>query len=126
MRIEVAVGRLSLLILTLGLVSAQGADYYVSTQGNDSNSGTSTLPFRTITRAYSLATPGVTIVVAPGTYTDYQSGWGLRLNKSGTASQPITLRSQVRGGAVIDGQNVSDRNEAVYLDGSYNIIDGFE
>jgi len=83
-------------------------------------------PLRTITHAYSLATPGVTIVVAPGTYTDYQTGWGLHLSKSGTASQPISLRSQVRGGAVIDGQNIADRNEALYLDGSYNIIDGFE
>jgi hypothetical protein len=36
------------------------------------------------------------------------------------------LRSQVRGGAVIDGQNASDRNVAIYLDGSYNIIDGFD
>ena len=126
MRIEIAVRRLCLLILTLGLVRAQGADYYVSPQGSDSNPGSSTQPFRTITRAYSQAAAGTTIIVLPGVYTDYQSGWGLHLNKNGTASSPITLRSQVRGGAVIDGQNVSDRNQAIYLDGSYNIIDGFE
>ena len=126
MRIEVAVCRLSLLFLTLGLVSAQGADYYVSTQGNDSNPGTSAQPLRTITHTYSLAAPGTTIIVLPGVYTDYTSNWGLHLSRSGTAASPITLKSQVRGGAVIDGQNLSDRNEAVYLDGSYNIIDGFE
>jgi Big-like domain-containing protein/parallel beta helix pectate lyase-like protein len=123
---QIVVGRLSALFLALALVSAQGADYYVSTQGSDSNPGTSAQPFRTITRAYGLAGPGTTIIVLPGVYTDYQSGWGLHLGRSGTASSPITLRSQVRGGAIIDGQNASDRNVAIYLDGSYNIVDGFE
>ncbi|MGH7490458.1 MAG: right-handed parallel beta-helix repeat-containing protein, partial [bacterium] len=108
------------------MVRASGATLYVGAQGNDSNPGTATQPFRTITRAYSLAGPGTTILVAPGVYSDYTSGWGLHLGKSGTASSPIVLRSQVRGGAVIDGQNASDRNVAIYLDGSYNIIDGFD
>src|SRR5688572_4463727 len=60
-----AVCRLSLLLLAAAAVRAQGADLYVSTQGLDSNSGTLALPLRTITRAYSLAAPGVTIVVMP-------------------------------------------------------------
>jgi len=128
MRIEIVVRRLCLLVLvlTLGLVGASAADYYVSPQGNDANSGSATQPLRTITRAYSLATAGTTIIVLPGVYTDYTSNWGLRLGKSGTASSPITLKSQVRGGAIIDGQNAGDRNVAIYLDGSYNIVDGFE
>jgi hypothetical protein len=120
------VGRFWLLYLTLAVVRASGATLYVGAQGNDSNPGTATQPFRTITRAYSLAGPGTTILVTPGVYSDYTSGWGLHLGKSGTASSPIVLRSQVRGGAVIDGQNASDRNVAIYLDGSYNIIDGFD
>ena len=120
------VGSLAALLLTLGLVGAQAASYYVSPQGNDSNPGTSSQPFRTITRAYSLASAGTTIIAMPGVYTDYQSNWGLHLGKSGTASSPIILRSQVRGGAVIDGQNASDRHTAIYVDGSYNIVDGFE
>jgi len=110
----------------MALGRAQGADLYVSTQGSDSNPGTSAQPFRTITRAYNLATAGTTIIVLPGVYTDYTSNWGLRLGKSGTAASPITLRSQVRGGAVIDGLNAADRNVGIYLDGSYNIVDGFE
>src|SRR6266850_1967993 len=114
------------LFLTCGLLHVQAGELYVSTQGSDLNLGTLTLPLRTITRAYSLALPGVTIVVMPGVYTEYSSGWGLHLNGNGTALTPIVLRSQVRGGAVIDGQNAADRNVAIYLDGSYNIIDGFE
>jgi len=126
MKIEVALRKLSLLVLTLTLVRTNGASLYVSTQGSDVNVGTLTQPLRTITKAYSLAAPGTTIIALPGVYTDYTSGWGLRLGASGTASSPIVLRSQVRGGAVIDGQNASDRNEAIYIDGSYNVVDGFE
>ena len=125
MRIEVV--RRALLLLPLLLVAnAEAATYYVSTQGSDSNPGTSAQPFRTITRAYSLAAPGVNIIVMPGTYTDYQTGWGLHLGASGTASSPIVLRSQVPGGAIIDGQNASDRNVGIYIDGNYNVVDGFE
>jgi hypothetical protein len=114
------------LFSTMSLLSAQAATYYVATTGSDSNPGTSAQPFRTITYAYSLAGPGTTIIVEPGTYTDYQSGWGLHLGSSGTAANPIVLQSQVRGAAIIDGQNASDRNEGVYIDGSYNVLDGFE
>ena len=93
MKIAVSNYRLALLILSLVLVrAAQGADYYVSTQGNDSNSGSASAPFRTITRAYRLAGPGVTINVLPGVYTDYSSGWGLHLGASGTSSSPIVLK----------------------------------
>src|SRR5437762_3094128 len=126
MRNEVTVYRLCLLVLTSALVRTQGADYYVSTQGSDSSPGTSTQPFRTITRAYSVAAAGVTIHVLPGVYTDHTSGWGLHLGASGSASSPIVLKSEVKGGAVIDGQNASDRNEGIYIDGNYNIVDGFE
>src|SRR5947208_5952989 len=110
----------------LALARIHAADYYVSPQGSDSNPGTSAQPFRTITRAYSLASAGTTIIVMPGVYIDHSSGWGLHLGASGTASSPIVLKSQVRGGAIIDGQNASDRNEGIYIDGSYNIVDGFE
>src|SRR3954464_12350724 len=127
MRNEVGLRRLLTLIGSFVVAGAHAGTLYVSTQGNDSNSGTtSSQPLRTITRAYSLASSGTTIMVMPGTYTDYQSGWGLHLNKSGSSSSPITLKSQTPGGAVLDGQNASDRVVAIYLDGSYNIIDGFE
>src|SRR5258706_5491122 len=111
---------------TMSLFSAQAATLYVSTSGSDSNPGTSAQPFRTITHAYSKAGAGTTILVAPGVYTDYTSGWGLRLGASGPSSSPIVLQSQVRGGPVVDGHNASDRNAAIYIDGSYNVVEGFE
>jgi hypothetical protein len=124
MKINLFVCRL-IWFLTMSLFSAQAATLYVATTGNDSNPGTATQPFRTITYAYSKASAGTTILVAPGTYTDYTSGWGLHLGNSGTASSPIVLKSEVRGGAVIDRQFASDGHDGIYLDGSYNVIDGF-
>lgn len=110
-----------------GLVcAAEGGTLYVSTQGNDSNPGTAAQPFRTISRAYSAAGAGTTILVAPGTYTDYSSGWGIHLGASGTGSSPIVLKSQSPGAAIIDGLNGSDRNVCLYIDGNYNVVDGFE
>src|SRR5262245_3341549 len=128
MRSAVSVGGLKALCfgLVLAVVSAQATDYYVSTQGSDSNPGTGAQPLRTITHAYARATAGTTIYVAPGTYTDYNSGWGIHLGSSGSSSSPITLKSQVRGAAIIDGGNASDRNQGFYIDGNYNVVDGFE
>ena len=111
--------------MVLALAHAQAADLYVSTSGSDSNAGTSSSPFRTITYAYGKASGGTTIHVLPGVYYDYTSGWGIHLGKSGTSSSPIVLHSETRGGAIIDGQNASDRNEGFYIDGSYNTVDGF-
>ena len=126
MRISGIFCKISLLVSTFALASAQATTLYVSTAGNDSYPGTLAQPCRTITHAYNMAAPGVTIIVAPGVYTDYQTGWGIHLGASGTASSPIVLQSQVPGAAVIDGQNASDRNVGIYIDGNYNIVDGFE
>jgi hypothetical protein len=111
--------------IVLAVARCQAADLYVSTFGSDSNSGTSDSPFQTITYAYSQASAGTTIHVLPGTYRDYTSGWGIHLDKNGSSSSPIVLHSETRGGAIIDGQNDSDRNEGFYIEGSYNTVDGF-
>jgi hypothetical protein len=115
-----------MLIGMFAVAHTYGATLYVSTSGSDSYPGTSSQPLRTIVHAYSLATAGTTIILKAGVYTDYNSGWGIHLGKSGTASAPITIKSEVPGGAVIDGQNASDRNVGFYIDGSYNILDGLE
>ncbi|MDD5673579.1 MAG: choice-of-anchor Q domain-containing protein [Chitinivibrionales bacterium] len=109
-------------------LQAIGAGYYVSTTGSNSNAGTPAAPFLTIAYAYSKALAGDTILVQPGNYTEYAAGWGLHLNKSGTASAPITLKSVQRGGAIIDasGATYAQRGYGVYLDGSHNVMDGFK
>lgn len=101
-------------------------DVYVSPQGNDSNPGTSEQPFLTIAHAYASAAPGLRIIAMPGVYFEYASGWGLHLNANGAPCSPIVLKSQVKGAAILDGQNAPDRNLGIFLDGSDNIVDGFE
>src|SRR5436190_8145624 len=118
--------RVAAFFLLIGFLPAEGLELYVSTEGSDLNLGTLELPFKTIGHACSLAVPGVTITVTPGVYTDYSSDWGLRLRSSGTAAKPMVIKSQIKGAAVIDGQNVTNRYVAISLEGSYNIIDGFE
>ncbi|MDD5673578.1 MAG: right-handed parallel beta-helix repeat-containing protein [Chitinivibrionales bacterium] len=108
------------------MMAAQATTYYVATTGSDSFSGSLNSPFRTITYAYSKVTAGDSILVQPGSYTDYSLGWGIYLNKNGTAGHPITLKSIVRGGAIIDGSGQLNRPAGIYLYGtSYNIVDGF-
>ncbi|HXW71843.1 MAG TPA: right-handed parallel beta-helix repeat-containing protein [Methylocella sp.] len=105
---------------------ANATNYYVATTGSDSNPGTQSAPFLTITNAYSRAVAGDTINVEPGTYTDYTPGWGIYLNKSGAPGQQITLHSTVRGGAIVDGSASTNRISCFILYGtSYNTIDGF-
>ncbi len=114
------------LVLVWGLQRAAAADYFVATLGSDANVGTALKPFRTITHAYRQAAPGVTIHVSPGVYLDYTKDWGIHLSATGTATSPIVVKSDVKGGAIIDGQDAADRNQGFYIDGSHNTVDGFE
>ena len=49
-------------------VTARGADFYVSTDGDDNNPGTAEMPFRTIQRAADAAHPGDVVTVRAGIY----------------------------------------------------------
>jgi len=62
------------------------ATYYVSTSGNDANTGTLAAPFRTIAKANSVVVPGNIVALRGGTYTNDP----INPSKSGTASNPIT------------------------------------
>jgi hypothetical protein len=64
---------------------------YVSPTGDDANPGTEASPFRTIEKAWSVATPGTTINLAEGTYArEGQLTFG---KKAGTSSiQRIVIR----------------------------------
>ncbi len=57
--------------LALGTVvvpEAWAADYYVDTGGNDTDAGTSTAPWKTLTHALGQVTSGDVVHLAPGTY----------------------------------------------------------
>ncbi len=59
---------MSMVLLT---TTASGKEYHVSVNGNDTNKGTQTKPFRTINYAAQLALPGDTIIVHSGEYREW-------------------------------------------------------
>jgi len=111
--------RRMLLIVTLVMGPAMAAqNYYVSTAGSDSNNGSSTAPWKTITHAAALAQAGWTVHVAPGTYNEGV----IQISASGTSSSPITFISDTQWAAKV----ADSAWHAFYLTGSYIVINGFE
>ncbi len=66
--------------------------------GSDSNEGTKQKPWKTISHAAEQLEPGDTLVLRGGVYFEH-----VTLNRSGTARQPITLRSYPGELAILDG-----------------------
>ena len=99
-------------------------DYYVSPSGNDSNPGTQAAPFATIEKADSVATPGTTIHVAPGTYTMN----GTYTTHSGTATARITFISDTKWGAKLASVSLGSHSGYAtwYSGGDYVDIIGFD
>jgi hypothetical protein len=93
---------------------------WVSPAGNDSNSGSSSAPFKTISAAMAKAVPGTAVMVKAGHYTD-----SVRM-KSGTADKPIWLVSaDGEGAAKIHAP--SSTKPVIYGFGNDNmVIKGFE
>jgi hypothetical protein len=73
--------------------------YYVSPSGSDSWPGTSSQPWATFLKAMGIIQPGDTLLLKDGTY--YQS---LDVTRSGTSDNPITIKAENDGKAIIDGQ----------------------
>jgi serralysin len=106
------------LAAAITLSAANAKTLHVSTSGKDSNSGSLTAPFRTIKKATSAnLAPGDVILVQPGIYNE-----SVNLRDSGSASAPITLKSEVQGGAKIRASGAY----GVFVTGNYTVVDGFE
>lgn len=107
------------------VATATANDRYVCTTGNDSNSGLSGKPWKTLQHANSMAQPGYRIHVCPGTYYVYPS---VNLTKAGTASAPITYVSDAKWAAKIISSGSTgnpDWHMAVAL-GNYVVFKNFE
>jgi parallel beta-helix repeat protein len=90
--------------------------YYVSTTGRDTNSGSSTAPFKTFAKAVSVLTPGATLQVKPGTYYEL-----MVITKSGTAAAAINV---IGNGAILNMKGVNQTG--IKIKGSYVNLSGFE
>lgn len=97
---------------------------YVSTSGSDSNTGLSeSVPFKTISKAVSIAKAGDTVYVKGGIYNER-----ITMSYSGTLDKPIILQSYENETPVIDGTNISASYSALIRisSKSYIKIIGFE
>lgn len=129
--------RKKLIVLTsllLGTVAAPlvgAADYYVDQKhpsASDSNPGTAEQPWKTLKRATQAnLQPGDNVLVQPGVY-DASGGSfnspAINSPTSGTKDKPITFRSVVRHGAVLDGKG--DDSVIGSKNRDYIVVDGFE
>jgi pectate disaccharide-lyase len=79
-------------------VNSNPVEYYVATTGNDSNDGSTTKPWRTISYAAKLVKAGDTVHVLPGVYNE-----SVFLDNSGIASQRIHFVSNTQWGAKVTG-----------------------
>ena len=76
--------------------------YYVSITGSDVNDGTITSPIRSIHMALSKASPGDSIIVRKGVYTEKIS-----FPKSGLPGKYITLKAYAGENPIIDGAGLT-------------------
>ncbi len=100
------------------------ADYFVSPSGSDSNNGSMTSPFRSLPKAYSLASAGTTIYLRGGVYSPTSR---IVLNKSGTSANPIRVFAYEGETPIIDGTNESEQwRSLLEIPGSFNHVRGLE
>jgi Right handed beta helix region/Pel9A-like, right handed beta helix region len=85
---------------------AEGTTYYVATNGNDANRGTSSQPFRTIQKAANLVNPGDTVIVKDGVYQAPGDTTVVDIRRSGTAGNWITFKAEHKWQATLDGTGV--------------------
>lgn len=96
--------------------------FYVSPDGNDSNSGTESEPWLTIKKAFNFATPGSTVLVKKGVYYEKDT-----VNVSGNPVDGyITFRNFQNDTVVIDGTGkIGD--QLIFIENkNYIKIIGFE
>jgi parallel beta-helix repeat protein len=97
---------------------ALAAEFFVSTTGNNSNTGSTTAPWRTLQFAASRVGAGDRVTVRAGDYV------GFNLTESGAAGSPITFLAET--GARITSRNAVTPDGINVENASYVVIDGFE
>ena len=104
----------------LGFLSSQ-TQYYVSTSGSDSNSGTSIAEaWRTVQHAMDNATPNSVVNILAGTYNEK-----VEVNVSGTSGNPIIFRNYNNDVVTMTGTGIATPDAIIGIfDQSYITIQG--
>lgn len=95
---------------------------FVASDGRDENSGTTPLePLRNLSKAASLAKPGMDVVVAGGIYPG-----PVVINQSGKEAAYIRFHAAAGQKVIIDGSTMSHESPVVTINSSYVEFRGFE
>jgi hypothetical protein len=103
--------------------SVPAGTYYVSATGSDSNAGTASAPWLTLTHADSVIGPGTEVIVQPGVY---NVGSQFSTVASGTATQRIIYLSATQGGAQIRSTGSAQTDAVWWTGGNYVDYVGFD
>lgn len=84
--------------------AVQGADYFVTRQGNDANRGADrATSFLTIQRGVSALKPGDTLTIGPGEYAE-----NVKLHNFGEQGKETLIRAELAGTVVLRGDRDAD------------------
>ncbi len=97
------IARIAVLGMLVFTVTARGATYYVSPEGDDAAPGTADRPWATVQHAADTAVAGDTVVIGEGVYRET-----VLVRNSGEPDRPITFRGEPARAAVIDGTGRRD------------------
>ncbi len=111
------------MLLALFAMTAYARVLYVSTAGLDTNPGTFELPFRTISKGYSIAAAGDTIILRGGTFVLTAT---TSLSKSGTSVNKYYLLAYPGEYVLLDFSGAASGARGFNLSGSYWCIRGFD
>jgi hypothetical protein len=103
-------------------------EFWIATDGADTNPGTEAAPFKTIGAGLTKAKPGVTLWVEPGTYPSAGT-FEIGIRYSGTAAAPVTLQAAPGGRPVLDFSSQPrgmDAGRGINLAGDFWHIKGLE
>ncbi|MGV7106113.1 right-handed parallel beta-helix repeat-containing protein [Flavobacterium sp. U410] len=107
-----------ILVIVFTSVTTFAANYYVAPSGNDSNSGTISSPFGTLSKALSVVSPGDYIYLRGGSYTMTSSP--IVITANGTSSAKIYVYAYGSEVPVLTfNDSESDSNRGIVLDGDY-------
>jgi len=96
-----------LFFLILFSYISYSATYYVATTGNDSATGTSSSPWKTIQKAANTVVAGDTVIVQSGTYNErvtFSAGHG------GTSGKMVTFKAEPRRTVTMQGFDTTNAN----------------
>ena len=116
--------------------SPQAGNYYISSSGSDSSSGSESSPWRTIQKCADTIGGGETCIVKDGTYTET-----IFISRSGSEGNPIYIKAEnsrqvtVNGTITLSGRYIriegfkmvlpAGQRHTVEISGNYNQVAGF-